>query len=416
MIRTCKAIYIQHNVVMQGIKLRHHAKHSALVFFGCLVIVTALLLIANVPTKLSAQSTLQVTAKVNAPLPTSPALITSPSDQQHFNTSAITVSGTCGDGVYIALYRHNQPSGTAACLGGIFSLQTSLFTGPNLLTAKVFNSTDNEGPAGNIVTVFYDPPLPDPFPPVDASLGLQVSAVDGVAFVPGRLFKTSPFPVIQGYAPPSSKVTITYAPSGYTCTVVADGRGAWTCKLNRGLPAGNQQVTVSSISPQGVPARLAPFSIVIASDISPNIAGVKDELYIIYSPEPYRMYTPGEQWRGTLAIYGGTSPYSVRIEWGDSLSSFYEPASSTPFLIDHSYQHAGHYRPMIYAVDAVQNKASLQLFIPVVGKEKDIRPTKTEIIPIVTVSLITILLFAISVAELAIAAKTLHLKRLSRRK
>ena len=70
-----------------------------------------------------------------------------------------------------------------------------------------------------------------------------------------------------------------------------------------------------------------------------------------------------------------------------------------------------------------ENRVKLHIFEPsqrkiwtVVGKEKDIRPTKTEIIPIVTVSLITILLFAISVAELAIAAKTLHLKRLSRRK
>ena len=52
----------------------------------------------------------------------------------------------------------------------------------------------------------------------------------------------------------------------------------------------------------------------------------------------------------------------------------------------------------------------------VIEKAKDTRPTKTEIVPIITVSLVTIVLFAVSVAELAIAVQTLHFKRLLKRK
>lgn len=402
---------------MQGPKLHHHLRHSLLVFIGCFVVAVIFILLANTPTKLLAQSTLQVTAKVNAPLPTSPATITFPSDQQHFNSPSITVEGTCGDGVYIALYRNNQPSGTAECASGVFNLQTSLFVGPNNLTAKVFNATDNEGPIGNTITVFYDLPLPDPFPPTDASLGLQVSAVDGVAFASGRLFKTSPTPVIQGYAPALSTVTITYTPSGFTCTVTADAKGSWTCKLSRSLPGGNQQVTVQSMSPQGVQSSLSPFQIVVAGDISPNLPGIGEGMYIIYTPEPYRIYAPGERWQGTVSIYGGVAPYIVRLEWNDNLSTLYTPASSTPFLIDHTYDLSGHYRPTIYAIDSAQNKTSLQLFVTVVGKEvRDTRVASMEILPLVTVSLLTVALFAVSIAELAIAVRTFNLRRLWRRK
>ncbi|HMH70165.1 MAG TPA: hypothetical protein VK502_02105 [Candidatus Saccharimonadales bacterium] len=103
---------------------------------------------------------LEVSATVPAPIPTSPAIITSPSDQQHFTDSLITVSGTCPADSYVELYNNSQFSGVSQCVGGAFSIQTSLVVGANVLQAKVYNITDNEGAVSAPITVHYDPPSP----------------------------------------------------------------------------------------------------------------------------------------------------------------------------------------------------------------------------------------------------------------
>lgn len=107
-----------------------------------------------------------VTARIPAPLPSSAAVITSPPDQSHFTNPLITVSGTCpADSAYVRIDRGVTPVGYAACQSGSFSLQITLAAGANTLTAHVFNSTDDEGPASNSVTVYYDPPVPDTLEP-----------------------------------------------------------------------------------------------------------------------------------------------------------------------------------------------------------------------------------------------------------
>jgi hypothetical protein len=102
---------------------------------------------------------IHVTAKVSAPLPIGPAIITSPGDGAHFKEVPITVSGTCPTDTYIKLYRNNIFSGTTLCtVDGNFSLDTDLFAGANQLQAKVFNLTDDEGPQSPTITVYYDVP------------------------------------------------------------------------------------------------------------------------------------------------------------------------------------------------------------------------------------------------------------------
>jgi hypothetical protein len=102
---------------------------------------------------------LAVSAKVSAPLPGGPAVITSPGDGTRFSSVPITVAGTCPSDTYIKLYRNDVFSGTALCTtDGNFSLQIDLFPGANQLKARVFNLTDDEGPAPQVVTVYYDVP------------------------------------------------------------------------------------------------------------------------------------------------------------------------------------------------------------------------------------------------------------------
>lgn len=105
--------------------------------------------------------TLEVKATVPAPLPTSPAFITWPTDQQRLQTQVITVAGTCpADSAYVRLDRNGVFSGVGQCVSGGFQVQTSLSVGVNQLQARVFNFTDNEGPTSPPITVYYDLPSP----------------------------------------------------------------------------------------------------------------------------------------------------------------------------------------------------------------------------------------------------------------
>lgn len=105
-----------------------------------------------------------VTAQVHAPLVTSPAVITTPKNGQHFKNIPISVSGTCpANAGYVEIFRNNVLSGSALCdVNSNFQLSTDLATGRNDLTAHVFNITDDEGPVSSRVTVFYVAPNPPP--------------------------------------------------------------------------------------------------------------------------------------------------------------------------------------------------------------------------------------------------------------
>lgn len=102
-----------------------------------------------------------VTARVPAPFVTSPAAINSPSAGERFSSIPIPVSGTCpSNAAYVNIFRNNLMSGTAICSGGLFQLSIDLFPGQNDLVARVYNTTDDEGPVSDTVTVFYDVPKP----------------------------------------------------------------------------------------------------------------------------------------------------------------------------------------------------------------------------------------------------------------
>jgi hypothetical protein len=107
----------------------------------------------------AAADDIRITAKVSAPLPSGPAVITSPGDGSRFTSVPITISGTCPIDTYVKIFRNNFFSGTAMCTtDGNFTLDIDLFPGQNILEAKVYNLTDDEGPQSAPVTVFYDVP------------------------------------------------------------------------------------------------------------------------------------------------------------------------------------------------------------------------------------------------------------------
>lgn len=357
------------------------------------------------PTAL-AQQDLNVLAKVNAPLPTNPAVITSPYDQQHFTAPNITVEGTCGDGAYVTLYRNSAMAGIGTCTGGSFSITIELTTGANILQAKVYNSTDNEGPVSPTVTVYLDTIPAQPMLPLETSLSLKVTSVDGVPFTFGSIFSTSNHPLIRGLAPPFSNVTISFGP-GLECKATASANGRWSCALAPELSIGTYMVRVSSVSPQGVRSAFPAFTISVTKNIPPSTPAQGLRL-MLHFPFNYHVYKVYEPWSGNLVITGGTPPYTVTVDWKDG--QFYEKdnINTTPLYLTHVFTSPADYQPIIRAIDQNGNAASLQIAVIVRGDETT--RSSFEISWPLIVTGIVVLLIA---AEL-LGLQALHSRRLAK--
>ncbi len=97
-----------------------------------------------------------LTGTVPGPPPIVAATITSPSDQQHFNSSPINVSGTCPTDTLVELFKNDIFAGSTVCSNGGFSLQVDLLFGKNILIARVYDALNQAGPPSAAVTVYFD--------------------------------------------------------------------------------------------------------------------------------------------------------------------------------------------------------------------------------------------------------------------
>lgn len=93
--------------------------------------------------------------KTQAP-PKQGAAISVPANGASFTTSPTTVSGICPNGLLVQVLDNNVMVGAVMCKNGSFSLQVSLFSGKNELSALVFDNTNQEGPVSSTVTVTYN--------------------------------------------------------------------------------------------------------------------------------------------------------------------------------------------------------------------------------------------------------------------
>ncbi len=209
--------------------LLHPSTIIVLLIFGGWLILSSL--------HVSAASYL-VTAIVPAPLPTGPAIITNPVDQDSFNYQPITVSGTCPTPTYVELFDNNGFGGVVNCASdGTFSLQIQLVIGTNVLSAEVFNITDQEGPTSPTVTVYYNPVTPTtttttptitkqpttikPIPPTGNLAFVLRSSYHYQVFSTGKLVQL-PVTIIGGSAPYG--ITVTWG-DGQLSTIVRSNAG-----------------------------------------------------------------------------------------------------------------------------------------------------------------------------------------------
>lgn len=104
-----------------------------------------------------------LTGVMPAPPPTTAAVITSPSNQQHFATSPVTIAGSCPANTLVEIYKNDIFAGSTPCDSkGQFQLKVDLLNGQDSLVARVYDALNQPGPDSKTVTVYYDALPPQP--------------------------------------------------------------------------------------------------------------------------------------------------------------------------------------------------------------------------------------------------------------
>lgn len=111
--------------------------------------------INQLPTPEPQQGSYGVEATKTQPPPTQGATITTPGNGAGFTSPTTTVNGICPTDLLVEVYDNGVMVGSVMCKGGSFSVQISLFSGSNALTALDYDDLEQAGPATNTNTVTY---------------------------------------------------------------------------------------------------------------------------------------------------------------------------------------------------------------------------------------------------------------------
>ncbi len=198
------------------LKISHHRhsgrlqahEHTSYFPLAFLLVITALVL--GVCTAYAASpgpeaGSIGLNGGMPGPPPKAAAVITSPTNQQRFSTSPVTVSGTCEAGTLIEVYKNDIFAGSGVCSDkGTFSFDIDLMIGQNILVAKIYDSLNQPGPDSKPVTVFYDalPAQADPLAALNFGSAQLLLNTDSVyrGVWPKKSF-VMPISIIGGTAP-----------------------------------------------------------------------------------------------------------------------------------------------------------------------------------------------------------------------
>lgn len=186
-------------------RLRPHEHTSYMALALLLVVVGVALTIYSVAGASPGpqEGSIGLTGIVPGVPPSTAAHINSPTTGSHFNTSPITVSGTCPQNTVVEIFKNDIFTGSTACSSGTFTIQVDLLFGKNDLIARAYDSLNQAAPDSNTVTVFYDilPPQAGPLSVFNfgTQLLLNTDAVYRGVF-PGKEF-TMPIDILGGTPP-----------------------------------------------------------------------------------------------------------------------------------------------------------------------------------------------------------------------
>lgn len=188
-------------------RLRPH-EHTSYLPLGLLLLVVGLSLIAYTATASSPGpqgASIGLTGIVPSKPPTVAASITQPKNQQRFNTSPVTFTGTCPLNTLVEVFKNDIFAGSSLCTSaGSFSIDIDLLFGENTIIARVYDALNQPGPDSVPITVFYDvlPAQSGALTPIDfggSQLLLNTDAVFRGAF-PGKEL-SMPLSILGGTPP-----------------------------------------------------------------------------------------------------------------------------------------------------------------------------------------------------------------------
>jgi hypothetical protein len=231
-------------------KLRPHELTSYGPLFMLLMVVGVVLTVITASADSGPGSgSVGLTGLMPGPAPKTAATIDSPTDQKHFLTSPINVSGTCPKNTLVEVYKNNIFAGSDVCSdGGSFAFNVDLLNGQNTLIARVYDNLNQQGPDSNSVVIFYD-----------------------------------------------------------------------------ALPSQSANVT------------------------SLNFGGAQ---LILDTDAVYRGVFPNQKFSIPITVLGGTPPYAVNIQWGDSTSKIVPRGDNLTFSVEHAYTKPGTFQINLQATDA----------------------------------------------------------------
>lgn len=163
--------------VQRHLQLQHHShtgrllhrRHTSYRGLALIVGVAAVFMVGlNLLARATADTvdgfTYNVYARVPAPVPTEPAVITSPHDGDQVTKSSQLVSGTCpisNPQVIVVLMEDGAQNGSMACGNdGQFAFAVVLRPGVHTFVARTFTITNDSGPDSAPVTITYTEPAP----------------------------------------------------------------------------------------------------------------------------------------------------------------------------------------------------------------------------------------------------------------
>jgi len=182
-------------------------------------------------------------------------------------------------------------------------------------------------------------------------------------------FSTSPI-TISGTCPSGTLVEV-YKNDIFAGSAVCDNKGTYSLQVDllygqNSLTAQvyddlNQAGPVSktvNVFYDAVPPANAPLSLL-------NFSGTQ---LLLDTNAVYRGTFPGQLLNVPVTIIGGTEPFAVNVEWGDSSNQVIPRGDNTVFNASHTYQKPGIYQITLQATDSQQRVAFLTVAAIVNGQ------------------------------------------------
>lgn len=209
--------------------------------------------------------------------------------------------------------------------------------------------------------------MPGPAPTVAATIGVPGN---------GESFTTSPI-TVRGNCPQGTLVEI-FKNNIFAGSTSCDSTGNYSISVD--LLIGQNQLVArvfNNLNEQGPDSNIvtvyynaAPFQ---GSPIAAlNLGGNQ---LLIETNAVYRGTFPGQQMTVPITVLGGTEPYAVNIQWGDSNNTIVPRNNNLQFYTNHVYKNAGTYQITLQASDSQGRVAFLTVAAIVNGNAPAVSST-----------------------------------------